>query len=129
VVVYLSKAQIQHVHERLIERFGGPVGLRDEGALESVIARPQATFEGEDLHPTLAAKAAALFHSLVVTHPFADGNKRVAALTAELFLLVNGFELLATDDELEEITIATARGLREAEAVGIWLEQRLRPLR
>jgi death-on-curing protein len=128
VVVYLAKAQILHVHERLIERFGGPSGLRSEGALESAIARPQATFEGEDLHPSLAAKASALFHSLVTNHPFVDGNKRVAALAMELFLLVNGSELVATDDELEEITVATASGRREAEEIAIWIEQRLRPL-
>jgi death-on-curing protein len=128
VVAFLSKAQVLRVHQRLIERFGGIAGLRDEAALDSALMRPQATFEGEDLYATPADKAAAMFHSLVVNHPFGDGNKRTAALCAELFLLVNGFELVASDDELEEITMSTARGEREAAEVAIWLEQRLRAL-
>lgn len=127
MIVFLSKAQVRRVHERLIERFGGAAGVRDEGALESALARPQATFEGEDLFSTAAEKAAALFHALVANHPFLDGNKRTAALCAELFLLVNGFELLASDDELEALTMSMARGERMVEEVAIWLEQRLRP--
>ncbi len=129
MIVFLSKPQVLRVHERQIERFGGSAGLRDEGALDSALARPQATFGGEDLYPSLAEKAAALFHSLVANHPFLDGNKRTAAMCSELFVLVNGFEIEATDDELEELTMAAARGERESEEIAIWLEQRLRPLR
>jgi death-on-curing protein len=128
VVAFLSKVQVLRVHQKLIERFGGIAGVRDAGALEAALERPQATFEGEDLYTTVGEKAAALFHSLVTNHPFTDGNKRTAALCAELFVLVNGFDLLATDEELEELTMATARGEREAAEVAIWLEQRLRPL-
>jgi death-on-curing protein len=129
LISFLSKAQILRVHERLIEWFGGAGGVRDESALESAVARPQASFEGEDLHATAPQKAAALFHPLVVNHPFIDGNKRTAALSAELFLLVNDLELVASDDDFEEVTMATARAEREAAEIAIWLEQRLRPLR
>jgi death-on-curing protein len=58
-------------------------------------------------------------------HPFVDGNKRTAARCCELFVLVDGFEIVASDDDLEEITMATARGEREAQEISIWLEQRL----
>jgi death-on-curing protein len=129
VVVYLSKSQVIHLHERLIDRFGGPAGLRDEGALDSALGRPQATFDGEDLYPTLAEKAAALFHSLVSNHPFLDGNKRLAAISSELFLLVNGLELAASDEDLEELVMSTARGELAVEQIAIWVDQRLTPLR
>lgn len=128
MVVYLSKSQLLYLHERLIDRFGGPAGLRDEGALDSALARPQATFDGEDLYPTPPEKAAPLFHSLVSNHPFLDGNKRLAAISAELFLLVNGLELVASDEDLE-LVMSSARGELAVEEIAIWLEQRLTPLR
>ena len=129
MIVFLSKPQILHIHQQQIERFGGTTGVRDDGALESALARPQSTFGGEDLYPTLAEKAAALLHSLVSNHPFVDGNKRTAAMCTELFLLINGLEMLASDDDLEELVMSAARGEREAEEIAIWLEQRLSPLR
>lgn len=129
MVAYLSKSQLLHLHERLIKRFGGRGGLRDEGGLDSARARPQATFNGEDLHTTLAEKAAALFHSLVSNHPFLDGNKRVAAINVELFLLANGHELVASDDEMEELVMSSAKGKLAVEEIAIWLDQRLTTLR
>ena len=84
------------------------------------------TFGGDDLYPDLAAKAAALMHSLVLNHPFVDGNKRIGVAAAEYSLVINGHELLATDHELEELTLSVARGEVEGEALAIWLRQRLR---
>jgi len=126
VTVYLSVAQVLRLHERLITVFGGSRGLRDAGSLESAVARPQMTFGGEDLYPDIAAKAAALMHSLVMNHPFLDGNKRVGVMTMELFLLVNSCELDAVDEAIEAVTMAVARGEVEAEALAIWLRQRTR---
>jgi death-on-curing protein len=82
------------------------------------------TFGGEDLYPDLAAKAAALWHSLVANHPFVDGNKRVGAMAAELFLAANRVELIASDQDLIEATLAVARGEASAEALAIWIRQR-----
>jgi death on curing protein len=84
------------------------------------------TFGGEDLYPDLADKAAALLHSLVLNHPFLDGNKRVGAMAAELFLDVSGTELTASDADLIELSLATARGQVNAEAIAIWFRQRTR---
>jgi death-on-curing protein len=124
VIVGFSPAQILALHRALLRAFGGRRGLRDRGALEASLARPFATFDGEDLYSDAAAKAAALLHSLVSNHPFVDGNKRVGAAAAELFLEVNGWSLNAEDDDLEEITLAVARGEMTAEALAIWLRQR-----
>jgi death-on-curing protein len=126
VTVYLSVEQVLAFHKALVRSFGGGIGLRDRGALESATARPAMTFGGEDLYPDLAAKAGALMHSLVLNHPFVDGNKRIGVAAAEYFLAVNGHDLLATDDELESVTLAVARGEVEAEALAIWFRQRLR---
>ena len=126
MTVYLSVAQLLRLHERLIGGFGGAKGLRDAGSLESAAARPQMTFGGEDLYPDAAAKAAALMHSLVMKHPFVDGNKRVGAMAMELFLLVNSLALDAVDEEIVAVTLAVARGEVEAEALAIWLRQRTR---
>lgn len=124
MIVGLSAAQILALHQALLRAFGGRRGLRDRGALEASLARPFATFDGEDLYPDAAAKAAALMHSLVSNHPFVDGNKRVGAAAAELFLEVNSWSLHAEDDDLEKITLAVARGEIAAEALAIWLRQR-----
>ena len=85
------------------------------------------TFGGEDLYPELAAKAAALMHSLVRDHAFGDGNKGAGAMAAELFLAVNGHDLEASDDEIVEVTMALAGGQLSAEALAIWIRQRAHP--
>ena len=126
MTVYLSVEQLLALHEAQVRAFGGSTGLRDRGGLEAAAARPQMTFGGEDLHPELADKAAALMHSIVVNHPFVDGNKRVGAMAAELLLAVNGVDLLASDEEIVETTLAVARGDVSAEALAIWIRQRTR---
>jgi death-on-curing protein len=125
VTVYVSLEQVLELHALQVGRFGGSVGLRDRRALEAAVARPQMTFGGEDLYPDVQAKAAIL-HSLVMNHPFVDGNKRTGAATAELFLNLNDVDLEAEDDELVAVTLAVARGEVSAEALAIWLRQRSR---
>ena len=110
-----------------LRTFGGSGGLRDRGALEAAAARPQMTFDGEDLYPDLVAKTAALMHSVVMNHAFVDGNKRVGVMAAELFLHANEYELDATDDDLVTLTLAVARGEVSPEALTIWVRQRSRP--
>ena len=84
------------------------------------------TFGGEDLYPDLADKAAALMHSLVMNHPFMDGNKRVGAHACILFLLANEVEPEFSPLDLTNVTLAVARGEMNAEALAIWLRQRSR---
>jgi death on curing protein len=124
VTVYLSIEQIEELHEFQVERFGGASGLRDRGALEAAAARPAMTFGGEDLYPDIPAKAAALMHSLVMNHPYLDGNKRIAVNVAEFFFELNGYRLEASDEELEEITLAVARDEMDSEPLAIWFRQR-----
>ena len=107
MTVYLSLEQVLELHRLEIRRFGGSAGLRERGGLEAALARPQMTFAGEDLYPDVESKAAAVMHSLVMNHPFVDGNKRTGAAVAELFLNLNGVELEADDDDLVAVTLSS----------------------
>jgi len=116
-IIFLSVDVVFQIHQRVIEEFGGDPGLRDRGLLESAVAMPQAAFAGSFLHTDMAEKAAAYHFHLCANHPFIDGNKRVAVAASEVFLLVNGFELGAGDDDLEERTIEVASGRLSKEQV------------
>lgn len=122
---FLSVEQVLWVHQAQIEMFGGTPGLRDRGGLESAVARPATTYGGNDLYPDFAAKAAALLHSLVMNHPFLDGNKRVGAAASELFLNANGVALAAGDQEIEGMVLSVARGEMAIEPLSIWFRQRM----
>jgi death-on-curing protein len=125
-VGYLSVEQVRALHADQLRLYGGAKGLRDKGAPESALARPTMTFGGEDLYEDLASKASALMHSLVLNHAFVDGNKRVAAHAAILFVELNGQTFVATPGELVEMTLAVAEGKVAVEALTIWFRQRLR---
>jgi len=127
VTLYLSVVQLERLHRMQLQAFGGAAGLRDRGGLEAAAARPRMTFGGDDLYADVAAKAAALMHSIVMNHPFVDGNKRVGAMAAELFLVVNAQRLEAPDEALVDLAFAVARGEVSAEALAIWIRQRSRP--
>jgi death-on-curing protein len=126
VTVYLSREQVLELHRLQTSRFGGSARVRHGGALEAALGRPQATFGGEDLYPDVEARAAALMHSLVMNHPFVDGNKPVGAHAGLLFLLANDVEPDFSPAELVDVTLAVARGELGAEALAIWLRQRTR---
>ena len=102
----------------------GPV--RDLGLLDSAAHRPRSEFMGEQAYVTVAAKAAALMHSVACNHALVDGNKRLALLAMVVFLRVNGFELTLDDDEAFELTLAVAAG--ELDTEGIELRIRLTPI-
>lgn len=108
--VFLTVDDVITIHARVIEEFGGDVGLRDRGLLESAVAMPQSMFSGDYLHGEISEMAAAYHYHLCSNHPFVDGNKRVALAASEVFLVANGFELNANDDELEDLTLGVAGG-------------------
>ncbi len=87
-VIFLSVDEVLAIHERLIQRFGGREGLRDRGLLESALYRPQTGY-----YASLEEMATAQFESLLISHPFEDGNKRVAFFTTDVFLRMNGWKL------------------------------------
>lgn len=124
MIRYLSVEQVVSLHQSLIGPLSGDAGLRDLAGLEAAAARPSLSFEGEDLYPSLEAKAAALLQGLVAASPFTAANQGTALLAAEVFLLANGRTLEAGDREIEQLMTLAAAGDRDAAA--IWLRQHLR---
>ena len=125
MIEYLGEQQILHLHRSLLAATGGADGLRDRGMLQSALARPAASFAGQDLYVSVAEKAAALMHSLVSNHAFVHANKRVAIAATELFLLANDRRLEAGTDTLEQLTLAAAASQIAREEIRIWIEQRI----
>lgn len=122
-MTYLTPAQVLFIHSRLIAETGGAGGIRDLGLFAAAVARPQATFDGDDLYAGLYSKAAALMESLIRNHPFVDGNKRTGITAAGLFLRLNGYRLIATNDELETFTLGVARGETDLAGIVAWFER------
>ncbi|NEP20267.1 MAG: type II toxin-antitoxin system death-on-curing family toxin [Leptolyngbya sp. SIO4C1] len=120
---YLTLIEILELHRRIIEQSGGASGIWDTGLLESAIAQPRMTFGGEDLYPSLLEKAAALGFSIIMNHPFVDGNKRTGHAATETFLVLNGVEINASVDEQERVVLAIASGKLEREAFVEWLQR------
>lgn len=85
---YLTVADVLGMHTVLMQRYGGAPGVRDPGALEAALFRPQTGYYNE-----IVAEAAALLESLAINHPFVDGNKRIAFAAADVFLRINGWRL------------------------------------
>ena len=118
---YLTLSEALDLHRRVIGQSGGALGVLNLGALESALAQPRMTFDGEELYPTIVDKAAALGHSLIQNHPFLDGNKRTGHAAMEVFLFLNGFEIQSSVDEQERIVLQVASGEMDREAFTLWL--------
>lgn len=107
---FLNLEQVLRLHKGQIELFGGSHGVRDKGLLESALAQPEAGFGNEYAHKDIFEMAAAYLYHLVQNHPFHDGNKRIGALVAAVFLQVNGIKLNVDEDAFEALVLATAQG-------------------
>lgn len=94
VIQYLTIDEVLEIHNQLIEYFGGTSGIRDPGLLESALFRPQTGY-----YDDLLEMATALFESLIINHPFVDGNKRVAFFATDIFLRLNGFKFVVDASE------------------------------
>jgi death-on-curing protein len=120
-VQFLTADEVLAIHERLIAVFGGREGLRDRGLLESALHRPQTGY-----YPDLAEMAAALFESLIINHPFVDGNKRVAFFGADVFLRLNGRKLEVDDEEAHAfLTARLEAGTCSFDALLPWIRRHL----
>lgn len=108
--VFLTLEEVTEIHRDMIERYGGSLGIREVGLLESAVAMPQAGFGGQYLHADLFEMAAAYLFHIVQNHPFVDGNKRVGAMAAFTFLKLNGFSLIAKEAAFEKMVRGVAEG-------------------
>ena len=114
------------IHSILIERFGGSFGIRDKNLLESALARPFQTFDKKDLYKTPIEKSAALLESIITNHPFVDGNKRFGYVIMRLFLMDEGLDIEATEDEKYNFVIAIAKGAFKYPDICKWIKNYLK---
>jgi death on curing protein len=126
MMIWIDQSLALAIHDRQLAEHGGSEGLRDPGLLESALAKPQQRLACADPPPDLANLAASLAHGLARNHPFIDGNKRTAYVCYRTFLLLNGAELQADDEEkyLSILALAEAK-LGERDFAG-WLRARLK---
>ncbi len=117
---HLSPQQVLFIHARLTDETGGDHLLRDVGLLASAVAWPRAAFGGQELYSDLFAQAAALMQSLLLNHPFLDGNKRTGITAAALLLLRNGYRLTADNAGLERFTFAVVNGQQSFQEMAAW---------
>jgi death-on-curing protein len=121
---WVPRLALELLHDESLAEHGGAVGLRDEGLLESALARPQnLAAYGE---PDLAALAASYGVGLAKNHAFVDGNKRAALLAVGLFVGLNGFRLEATQFEATSTMLAVASGELDEATFAAWLREHLR---
>ena len=123
---YITPEQAIYYQQKIVEETGGSIGLRDLGLLESALARPQASYGGEDLYPTIIDKAAALFHSLIFNHPFLDGNKRTTLGVTYEFLKQNGYRLEASQQELIDFPLRVENKHLGLGEIADWLKKHVK---
>lgn len=117
----LSKEQILMLHTQLIQQTGGSDGVRDYNLLDSALESPFQSFGGDELYPTIQAKAARLGYGLIKNHCMIDGNKRIGTHAMLVFLALNGIELKYTQKELYETILDVAAGNIEYEGLLQWV--------
>jgi len=114
---FLALDEIVAIHHDQITRYGGAAGVRDWGLLQSAAALPAAAFGGQFVHGDLCEMAAAYLFHLVQNHPFLDGNKRVGAVAAYVFLALNNAQLTADNDAYADLVLGVAQGETAKSAV------------
>ena len=117
----LSKKQILMLHTQLIQQTGGSEGVRDYNLRDSALETPFQSFGGEELYPTIQAKAARLGYGLIKNHCMIDGNKRIGTHAMLVFLALNGIELKYMQKELYETILDVAAGKIEYEDLLQWV--------
>jgi len=126
--IFLTLDEVLAIHASRIERYGGGLGIRDVGLLQSALGMPEARFGGQYLHGSIEEMAAAYLFHIAQNHPFLDGNKRAALGAAIAFLGMNGFWLEAPDEDLVELVLRTAQGKATKADIAVFLKEHLRPL-
>ena len=120
-MIKLTKEQVLVLHTQLIQATGGCDGIRNEGLFDSALESPFQSFDGEELYPSIQAKAARLCFGIVKNHAMIDGNKRLGAHIMLVFLVVNGYELSYTQKELSDLILDVADDKKGYEDILTWI--------
>ena len=119
----IAISDVLSIHKILIDNFGGAMGVRDESALRSALQRPFQTFDGQYLYKSILEKASALVGSILINHPFIDGNKRTGYVLLRQYLLENGLDIEASEQEKYDLIISIASGEIRFEQILNWLRK------
>lgn len=122
----ISIEEVLEIHTLLIDKFGGSKGVRDQASLESAIGRPYATFDQVELYPDPIDKAAAILESILINHPFVDGNKRTGYVLMRLILLQYDLDIDTSQTEKYDFVVAVAKGEMSKETIIVWLKSKIK---
>ena len=121
--VFLELGHVVEIHRDQATRYGGALGIRDQGLLESALAMPQAGMGDEYFHRDLYEMAAAYLFHIVKNHPFVDGNKRVGTMATFIFLRMNGIDVTAPEPALERLVVSVASDGADKPSIARFLRQ------
>lgn len=116
---------VLNIHNILIEKFGGSKGVRDIDLLDSAINRPFASFDNQELYPSPEEKAAAILESILINHPFVDGNKRTAYVLMRLILIENGLDIYTSQNDKYQMVIEASMGIIHFDGIKTWIKSRM----
>lgn len=120
---FLSLSEVLEIHQDQVTRYGGSLGVRDLELLKSALGMPAATFGGEYLHTDIYETAAAYLYHIVKNHPFIDGNKRVGAVAALVFLALNGYDFTAPQEKFADFVLSVAKGELDKADVAVFIRK------
>lgn len=126
---YVTLEEVLAIHHYLLQETGGSSGIRDLNLLQSAVARPRASFGGKDLYPSIWLKVAALIQSLILNHPFVDGNKRTAFTAGVRFLKVNGIKFQAEQKAIIDFVLAIEKKEESLKEIATWLKKHSKKIR
>lgn len=121
----ISLKLAKELNEIIAQSSGGSSGIRDTGSLLSALNRPFQTFDGKDLYPTAIEKSAAIVESIIINHPFIDGNKRMGYTFMRLLLTEEGHELKASENDIYNFIIAISEGKMNSETIVDWIKNNI----
>lgn len=124
-LIWIFDEVVFAIHRRQLAEHGGLEGIRDEGLLQSALARPKNLLAYSESSPDMACLAAAYGYGIVKNHPFVDGNKRTAYVVMRTFLKLNGYDLQASSEEKYQIWLALAAGKLSEEELASWIREHL----
>lgn len=122
-MIYVTADDIVTIHDAIVYEIGGTLGIREPGLLLSIAEKPKTSFGNRDLYPDVFIKAGAIYEGIVNYHVFVDGNKRTAAIVMYRFLIINGYDLTATNKELENYTLFIATNNPDLADIAIWIKK------
>jgi death on curing protein len=120
---YVTADDIVIIHDMIINKIGGTMGVCEPGLLVSLAEKPKTSFSGRELYPDIFYKAASLYEGLCNYHVFIDGNKRTAAIAMYRFLNINGYDLIATNKELVKYTLRITSDKLDITDIAIWISK------